>query len=240
MKKILLLALIVVSLGKLYAQDVVLGKFYAGAKIGYGTVSFESTDPTENEFAERTFLNLSYGAVAGYRLNSKITLQAEGVYAQYSATNIKYEYIYSASNPLITPSETSTIDHVDMDLYYVDIPVTAKYLFGGRTLAPYAYVGVNWGINIEGYTTITKATTDPYAGTMYREYVDGITEQVKYYDFSPIFGGGVNMNMGDKITLFGDLRYKIGVMNISNVQNGLGYKNNALWLSAGAVWNFDF
>lgn len=238
MKKILLLALIVVSLGNVYAQDVVLGKFYAGAKFGSGTVNFESTDPTENDFAERTYLNLSYGVIVGYRLDSKLTIQAEGVYAQYSANNIKYEYIYSASNPLIQSDEFSYVDHVDMDLFYMDIPVIAKYTFGGKTLSPYGYVGVNWGINIQGYTTITRATVDPIAGTMYNEYVDGITEQVKYYDFAPIFGGGFNMNLSDKITLFGDLRYKLGVMNISNVQNGLGYKNSALVISAGAFWNF--
>ena len=91
--------------------------------------------------------------------------------------------------------------------------------------------------NVQGYTTITRASTDPYGGTMYREFVDGITEQVKYNEFAPIFGGGLNINLGDKFTLFGDLRYKFGVMNLSNVQNGLGYKNNALWLSAGLIFN---
>lgn len=239
MKKILLLVLIVVSLGKLNAQDdVVLSKFYFGGKIGYGTVSFESTDPSENNFAERTYLNLSYGVIAGYRINAKITVQAEGVYAQYSANNIKYEYIYRANNPLITSySETSTIDHVDMDLYYIDIPVTARYNIGNGALAPYVYAGVNWGINVSGYTTITRAITDPNAGIIYREYNDGITEQIQYYDFAPIFGGGINLNLGDRLTLVGDLRYKLGVQNISNVQNGLGFKNNALWLSAGLVFN---
>jgi hypothetical protein len=239
MKKVLLLLVIVVSLGNLYAQDdVVLSKFYIGGKIGYGSVSFESTDETEGDFAERTFLNFSYGIVAGYRINSKITIQTEGVYAQYSADNIKYEYIYSPTNPLIQlTGETSWIDHVDMDLFYMDIPLIFKYNFGGRTLTPYAYAGVNWGINIQGYTTITRATSDPYGGILYSEYVDGITEQINYYDFAPIIGGGVNMNLGDKITIFGDLRYKYGVQNISNVQNGLGYKNNALWLSAGLVLN---
>jgi len=238
MKKILLLVLIVVSLGNLYGQDVVLSKFYAGAKVGYGTVSFNSTTPSENNFAESTYLNLSYGVVAGYRVNDKISVQAEGVFAQYSANNIMYEYIYRASNPLIQSDAISFVDHVDLDISSIDIPVTARYQFGGRTLSPFAYVGVNWGINVQGYTTITRATEDPIAGTMYREYVDGITEQINYYDLAPIFGGGLNMNLGDKITLMGDLRYKLGVMNISNVQNGLGYKSSALWLSAGAVWNF--
>jgi hypothetical protein len=241
MKKILLLFIIAVSLGNVYGQDVLLSKFYAGAKLGYGTIDFVSTDPGAANFAERTYLNLSYGIVAGYRVNDKITVQAEAVYAQYSANNIRYEYIYRPSNPLVASySETSYIDHVDMDLYYIDIPVIAKYQFGGRTLSPYAYVGVNWGINMEAYAKITRATEDPIAGTMYREYVDGITEQIRYNEFAPVFGGGLNMNLGDKITLFGDLRYKFGVQNISNVQNGLGFKNNALWLSAGAVWNFDF
>jgi hypothetical protein len=240
MKKILLLALIVVSLGKLYGQDVVLGKFYAGGKLGYGTVNFKSTDPSASDFAESTFRNLSYGIVAGYKINSKISVQAEGLYAKYAANNIKYEYLYSPSNPLVAPDGKSTVDHVDMELQYIDIPVIAKYYFGKGAIAPYAYVGVNWGINLKGYTTITRATVDPVAGTLYTSYNDDITDLINYNDFAPIFGGGINISLGDKITIFGDLRYKYGVMNMSNVSNGLGFNNNSLWLSAGAAWNFDF
>jgi len=238
MKKVLLLALIAVSLGTLYGQDVTMGKIYAGVKAGYGTVDFVSSVQNDVDFAQRTYRNISYGVFGGYRLNSKITFQLEGVYSQYSANNIKWEYIYSASNPLISSSASSHIDHVKMDLFYMDIPVTAKYQLGGRTLSPYVYLGINWAINIQGYTTITRATEDPVAGTMYRDYVDGITEQIQYNDIAPIFGAGMSMNLGDKISLIGDLRYKFGVMNNSNVMNGLGFKNSALVLSVGGAYNF--
>ena len=239
MKKLLLLTIvIVVSLVNLNAQSVVLGKLYVGGKIGYGSVSFNSTDPTVKDFAERTYLNLAYGIVAGYKLDAKLSIQAEGVYAQYSANNIKWEYIYSSNNPLITGSGVSTVDHVDMELYYVDIPVTARYSFGSGALAPYAYVGVNWGINVQGYSTITRIETDPVAGSFSQSYNDDITDLIRYNEFAPLVGAGLNINMGNKITVFGDLRYKIGVQNVSNVQNGLGFKFNALWLSAGAAWNF--
>jgi len=238
MKKVLLLALIAVSLGTLYGQDVVIGKIYVGAKAGYGTVDFVSTVQNDVDFAQRTYRNISYGILAGYRLNSKITFQLEGVYSRYSANNIKWDYIYRASNPLVLSTATSHIDHVKMDLNYMDIPVTAKYQLGGRTLSPYVYLGINWAINIQGYTTITRATEDPVAGTMYRDYVDGITEQIQYNDIAPIFGAGMSMNLGDKISLIGDLRYKFGVMNNSNVMNGLGFKNSALVLSVGGAYNF--
>jgi len=239
MKKILLLVLIMVSLGNLYAQDegIIFGKFYFGAKAGYGTVDFSSTNVNVDNFAERTYRNLAYGVLAGYKINAKVSIQAEGVYAQYAANNIRYDHIYRPDNPLIASySASSVVDHVDMDLYSADIPVTARYQLGTGTLAPYVYVGVNWGIYVTGYTTIVRKIEDPY-GTIYREFNDGVTEQIKYNEIAPIFGGGLNMNLGDKFTVFGDARIKYGVQNISNVQNGLGFKNNALWLSAGLIFN---
>lgn len=240
MKKPLLLVLLVVSLGNLYAQDgggIVFGKFYFGGKLGYGTVDFISTDVNVDGFADRTYRNISYGVLAGYKINAKISVQVEGVYAQYAANNILYDHIYRPDNPLLVSySSNSVIDHVDMDLYYMDIPVIARYHLGSGALAPYVYAGVNWAINVTGYTTIVRAITDPY-GTMYREFNDGITEQIQFNEFAPVFGGGVNMNLGDKFTVFGDARIKYGVQNLSNVQNNLGFKNNALWLSAGLIFN---
>jgi len=240
MKKTVLLFLIVVSFSRLKAQDdatvSLFGKIYVGAKVGYGIVNFESTSSSEKHFAKATYDNISYGIIAGYNLSGRISIQLEGNYAQYGANNIIAKYIYSANNPLFTSySANSTVDHVDMDLYYVDIPLTVRYSLTDGDFSPYFYGGVNWGINYSGNATIVHAINDTQA-TLYREFQDDISGQIKYNEFSPVVGGGIKMNMGS-FSIFGDLRYKFGLMNLSNVNNGLGFTNNALWVSAGLFIN---
>jgi hypothetical protein len=240
MKKILLLLLIVVFPGNLKAQDegssIVLNRFYIGAKAGYGIVEFESADELITDFSERTYRNIAYGIIAGVRITGKLSIQAEGVYAQYGGNNILVDHIYDPDNPLlISYSTNSTVDHVDMDLYYVDIPILIRYSLSDRNFSPYVYAGANWAINITGYTTITRAITDAY-GTIYREFNDGITEQLQYNEFAPLVGAGFNLGIG-KFIVFGDVRYKYGIMNLSNVQNRTGFTSNALWLSGGLLFN---
>jgi hypothetical protein len=239
MKNALLLFLMVIFLSNLSAQDsgsnIVFNRFYIGAKAGYGTVEFNSTDLSITKFAERTYRNISYGLVTGFKVSPRFTIQAEGVYAQYGANNILYDHVYSASNPLLTSySSTTSVDHVDMDLYYIDIPLTFQYSLSEGDFAPYVYAGANWAINVLGYTTIVRAIADQQ-GTIYREFNDGITEQLVYYEFAPVGGVGVNLNIG-RFTLFGDARFKYGIMNLSNVKSRLGFTNNALWLSAGLTF----
>jgi hypothetical protein len=239
MKNILLLLLIVVSLGNLKAQDegsnIIFNRFYLGAKAGYGTVEFNSTDAAIKNFAERTYRNISYGIVAGFKVTDRFSVQAEGIYAQYGANKIRYDHIYSENNPLLASyNDGTSIDHVDMDLYYVDIPLTVRYSLSSGDFAPYIYAGANWAINMAGYTTIVRAIEEPQ-GTIYRKFNDGITEQIQYNEFAPVAGVGINLNLG-RFILFGDARFKYGIMNLSNVQNRTGFTNNALWLSAGLLF----
>lgn len=219
------------------AQGLISGRLYLGAKASYGSVDFSSTNNNVENFAERTYKNISYGAVAGYKLTSSISIQVEGLYTQYSGNSIKYDHLYSENNPLLTSSDpNSSVDHIDMDLYYFDIPVIAKYHLVEGAFSPYIYAGINWGINTSDYTTITRKYVDNNT-TLYREFTDEIFEQIKYNDMAPIIGAGFNVDLLGKISAFGDFRFKYGVKNISNVQNGLGFRNNALWLSAGLVYN---
>jgi hypothetical protein len=122
-----------------------------------------------------------------------------------------------------------------MDLYYIDIPLTLSYSLSDGSFAPYIYAGVNWAINMTGYTTIVRAFNDSQ-GTIYREFKDDITQKILYNEYAPLVGAGVNLNIS-RLTIFGDIRFKYGIMNLSNVQNGLGFTNNCLWLSAGITFS---
>ena len=69
-----------------------------------------------------------------------------------------------------------------------------------------------------------------------RTSTDDITPRIRYSEFAPIGGCGVMFNMF-KISVFGDVRYKYGFTNLSNVDNSLGFTNSALWISAGLLLN---
>jgi hypothetical protein len=240
MKKILLLLLMVVFLSNLNAQDEgsgsLFGKLYIGAKAGYGIVNFESILSSEKDFAKMTYNNISYGIVAGFKLSGRLSIQVEGNYAQYGANEIIPKYIYSPTNPLfVSYNPNTTVDHVNMDLFYADIPLTLRYSLTDGDFTPYVYGGVNWGINMSGNATIVRKFIENDV-TIYREFKDDITEQIKYNDFSPVIGGGVKLNMGS-LSLLGDIRYKYGLKNISNVSNSLGFTNSSLYVSAGLVLN---
>jgi hypothetical protein len=240
MKKILLLFIIIVifPIG-LIAQDESGGGggggFFVGARASFGMVKFESITSARN-FAEATWDNLAYGIMAGYNLTGNLSVQIEGIYSQYGADKIIPTYIYSADSPVLQPyNSNSVVDHVNMDLYYIDIPVLLKYTMSEIGFSPYVYAGADWGINVLATTTIVRAVT--LDEVTYREFKDDITDRIKYNEFSPVAGLGVKMDMGS-LSFFGDLRYKHGLKNLSNVDNGLGFKNHAFWLNVGLYYNF--
>ncbi len=229
----------VVFSGGLMAQETESAaggsKIYVGAKGAYGIVDFESVIKTVTDFSEMTFDNISYGIVAGYNLTGNLGLQLEVNYSQYGANNIIETYVYSPGSPVLQSyGEFSIIDHVDMDLYYMDIPVLVKYTVSELGFSPYIYAGVNWGINVLGNTTIVRKISE--SEEIYREYKDDISDRIRYNEIAPVGGLGVRMNMGS-LSILGDVRYKHGFKNLSNVDNGLGFTSKALWISIGLVYN---
>jgi hypothetical protein len=240
MKKTILLLLIVVSFNSLKAQDSSepsSGKgLFLGAKAGFGIVNFESILKAEPNFAETTYNNQSYGFLAGYKLSGLLSVQLEGNYAQYGARNIIPTYIYSSQSPVLADAGlNSKVKSVDMKLYNVDVPLTLKLTLGSGNVSPYLYGGINYGINVAARAFIIREITLNDAVNN-QTSIDDITPRIRYTEFAPIVGCGVMFNML-KISVFGDVRYKHGFTNLSNVDNHLGFTNSALWLSAGLLLN---
>ena len=240
MKKILLLFILIAAFPiGLIAQETETGSagggaFYVGAKAAAGMVKYESINSSQ-DFAEITWDNLSYGIVAGFNITPNLSLQIEGLLSQYSADRIIPTSIYSAESPLLQSYNPNTVvDHVDMDLYYADIPLLIRYKLSGTGFSPYFYAGADWGINVKSTVTIVQKTT--IGEVIYDDFRDNITDRILYNEIAPVAGLGVEMNMG-KLSICGDLRYKHGLMNLSNIENGTEFKNRALWLSLGLILN---
>jgi hypothetical protein len=241
MKKIILLLFIVVSISSLKAQESTVSGassrgIYIGVKAGYGISNFEAITNADVKFAKSTYNNVSYGILAGYKLNSLLSVQLEGNYAQYGANKIATSYIYSPGSPVLANvGSNSVIDHVDMDLYNIDVPLTVKLSFGEGSFSPYLYGGVNLGINVSAKTAITRKVTFNEV-ISYRTSTDNITPRIIQNEIAPVVGGGVLIKMFN-LTFCGDVRYKRGFTNLSNVDNHLGYTNNAIWVSAGVIFS---
>ena len=240
MKKILFLVFtfLVVDLCTVMSQDSgssIDSKMFVGVKGAYGISDFKTVVPAITKFADATFDNISYGVLFGYNLTANIGLQGEVNYSQYSADNIDESYLYSPLSPALQPSgQFSIVDHLDMDLYYIDIPVMVKYTLSKIGFSPYLYAGVNFGINVQGNTTIVRKISATEA--VYRDYKDDISARIRYNDIAPVGGIGAKMNLGS-LSLLLDIRYKHGFMNQSNVDNNLGFSNKAIWGSVGLVYN---
>ena len=240
MKKILLLFILIAAIPVgLIAQETESGSggggaFYIGAKAAAGMVKFESIN-SSHDFAEITWDNLSYGIVAGFNISANLSVQVEGLFSQYGADRIDPTNIYSAESPLLQSYNPNTVvDHVNMDLYYADIPLLIRYKLSGTGFSPYLYAGADWGINVRSTTTIVEKTT--VGDVIYDDFTDDITDRILYNEIAPVAGLGLEMNMG-KLSICGDLRYKHGLMNLSNIENGTEFKNRALWLSLGLILN---
>jgi hypothetical protein len=241
MKKTILLLLIIVSFSSLKAQESTVsasssGGLYIGVKAGYGIVNFKAITNADVKFAKTSYDNVSYGILAGYKLNSLLSVQLEGNYAQYGAHNIVPTYIYSAQSPVLANiGSNSIIDHVDMDLFNIDVPLTVKLSLGEGGFTPYIYGGVNLGINVSAKASIIRQVTFNDV-ISYRTSTDNITPRIIQNEFAPVAGCGVMLNIF-KLTFCGDVRYKYGFTNLSNVDNHLGFTNSAIYVSAGLILN---
>ena len=239
MKKTILLLCIIVSFSSLKAQESTVsssssGGIYLGVKVGYGIVKYDAITKADVRFADISYNNLSYGIIAGYKLNGFLSFQLEGNYAQYGARNIVPTYIYSPQSPVLADvGSNSKVHQVDMDLFNIDVPLTIKLTLGEGSFSPYIYGGVNYGINVIGRASIIRAITFNDV-VDYRTSTDDITPRIIQNEFAPIGGCGVMMKMF-KLTFYGDVRYKYGYTNLSNVDNHLGFTSSALWVSAGLL-----
>ncbi|NBC08282.1 MAG: outer membrane beta-barrel protein [Bacteroidetes bacterium] len=92
---------------------------------------------------------------------------------------------------------------------YLEIPVLAKYAFGGETLQGFVNGGPSIGYGLSGKS---KAKSN---GVEEEEDLDFKEDGVKRTDFSFVFGGGLSIKAGPA-TVFLDIRYLLGLTNIDD------------------------
>ena len=94
-------------------------------------------------------------------------------------------------------------------LNYLELPVLAKYAFGGETLQGFVNAGPSMGYALSGKS---KAESN---GIEEEEDLDFKEDGVKRTDFSFVLGGGLGIEAGPA-TVFLDIRYLLGLTNLDD------------------------
>ena len=191
MKKLFLVGAFILSFGALKAQNLEIG-----GQIGYGISNVAAEETSADS---RGVFHI--GALAQYNFNDRWSLVGKIHYDQKG-----YGYTDGTSG-----KET---------LAYLDIPVMAKWHFGGGDLRGYLQFGGYGGV-------LLSAKGEAPSG----EEVD-TKEAYKSSDFGLAFGIGLDYPLSDNLKLFAELEVNSGLSNIAE-QSPVTIRNGASKLGLG-------
>ena len=208
-----------IGYGMLSAQDISLG-----AKIGYNwnNVSAPAFNGTL-DFKKMT--NVNFGLVAQIGLTDNFSIQPELNYTQkgFRMQASKDITIYDVPIPLGVSAVTA--------IKYIDMPVLAKYKFGGQGASGYIFAGPSVGYALSGnLETHAQVIIDiKVASTPIN------LDNVNYnrFEVGGVVGAGFEVPIGNA-KLFAEGRYTHGFNEVYEVPIiGAKVKNQSFGVSAG-------
>jgi hypothetical protein len=107
----------------------------------------------------------------------------------------------------------------------IEIPILAKAKFGTSEIKPYAMAGPNIG-----FTMKSEMEQAPTGGTATTTDLKNNTEGM---NLALDFGGGAEYALDAKTTLFGDIRYSLGLTNLDKAGGGGSTKTTGFQLFVG-------
>jgi opacity protein-like surface antigen len=209
-KNVLLVALIVFSI-TIHAQTII-------PKIGFTVAKIAASEEGDGE--NKSKLGLTLGAAVEIPFKDNFSFQPELLFIQKGG-----KYTYSEDDESSETKET---------INYLEIPVLFKVTFGDATKF-YANAGPSFGFAIGGkykYEENIDGDTDSESGDL--KFGSGEEDDYKGLDLGFQLGGGVLI--ADKYII--DLRYGLGLSNISNEEEGdFTLKNRVLQITFGMPLN---
>ena len=121
----------------------------------------------------------------------------------------------------------------DVTLNYVEVPILAKYAFGSETFMGFVEAGPSVGFGLNGNVKTSDGQMEEEEDINFGSEED----ELKALDIGVAFGAGVGVPVGPG-QLFLDVRYQLGLSNISNEEGteATEFKNKGL--SAGLGFLF--
>lgn len=190
------------------------GSLQFGGKLGI-TSSTLSNDHQNMLYSENK-VGFAMGGFVSYQILDFLGAEVDLLYAQEGAAQIDPRFIYY---PESLYSVGSAKLNSNITMHNIEIPLLLNFYVPGYTgdAEPRFYVGGSWDI-ITKTITKDKVGVDATDGNVIltdREKED-VSSSIERNNFGFIVGAGLNFNGGDLgMTL--DVRYKIGLSNISNL-----------------------
>jgi hypothetical protein len=166
----------------------------SGGVLGGLNIANLSTDPEPSGISLDNLTGFGVGGVFNFEFAGGFSIQAEPMYLQGGAQT--------------TISEQGINVDLKLKVYYISVPVLFTYVFqtGENRIRPYIFAGPDLGF-------LMSANASGEAGGITADL--DIKDSLKTFDFSALFGAGVNIPVGVN-TIFVEGRYSLGFININN------------------------
>jgi hypothetical protein len=213
MKKVYVLGLFLIMFGgSAFAQDKVAGSFKGGLKINPSFMWLKTEPEQTGTTIENVgaYFGFSYGVFGDYYFAENYGLSTELRIAHLGA---EYNYTPMFDEMPSNPVKVATVNR-NMDLQYVEIPVTLKMRTNEVGYMRYfGQFGFMPAINI-------KAKADDvytmYDNSKIEENDKKIGKEVNPLALSLVIGAGVEYNLGGSTSLLGGITFNNGFTNLIN------------------------
>jgi len=213
---ILLFALIAVPFlsADLSAQNLAIG-IRGGLNVASATNHSLDADPD----SQRSLHGLVLGAVAEYSIDPRFGLQIGGEYVERGAMVVTS---WGGQSPETT---------LRYKLTYIDLPLLLKAQFGQSDLRFFGLVGPHVALRL--------SATGESESEGNRDLID-LTESTKPFDIAVEIGGGVEYSVMPAVSLFADVRFALGVIDVNNYRAPFtigAWNSTDLKLSTGVMFH---
>ena len=188
------------------------GALQFGAKMG--VTSSTLSNAHQNMLYSENKLGFVGGGFVSYQILDFVGTSVELLYAQEGASHTNPSFFYY---PDALGSGETEKANTNLTMHNLEIPVLLNFYVPGFTgdTEPRFYVGGSFDIILKSIAKdqVYIYEADAFLSNRQRE---DVSEAIEWNNFGLIIGTGLNFNGGD-IGMTLDVRYKIGMSNISNL-----------------------
>jgi hypothetical protein len=200
----ILLAAIVIVAAHEIAEGQSLREFDLGGKAGLNVATHVGPDAEGLVVKSANKLAFSIGGVGSYPLYRMLAVQVELLFSTKGRKDV-----------------VNGMDYGGDDLYYIDIPILAKFEFPlGIPVDPYLLVGSGFGI-------LLHAVGENFDGTRFE-----ITQNVSTFDIGPVVGAGGTYLLGSRGVVLFEARYFRGLTTL-DASGEIDYYNRTFTFMLG-------
>ena len=213
-KTIFLFFALIFSIAILPAQTISLG-----VRAGSNLATAEIGSPLGISLDAGNLVGLDLAAVLNIGLTKAFSIQPE---VHFQQKGWKFEFAFF----------DETIEE-NFHLNYLEVPVLAKYAFGLEKVQGFVLAGPSVGMGMGGKAKISEGGIEEEEDITFGSG----EEELKKYDLGVALGGGIGIKVGGG-QIFLDVRYLLGLTNLSNVEEDdlFSFNNRGIAVGIGALF----